>query len=86
MAEQSVAVPHFEGVCLYMRGSRKFCHRGSKFNKVSFLFFVVFPVDEGIEDPSITISLFKFSVFMRVAVLHRFYCIYLFQIQGKFCR
>ena len=32
-----------------MRGSRKFCQRGSKFD-INFL------VDEGIEDPNITIN------------------------------
>ena len=34
---------------VYMRGSRKFCQRGSKFDNV-------FLVDEGIEDPNITIN------------------------------
>ena len=33
-----------------MRGSRKFCQRGSKFDNFFFL------VDEGIEDPNITIN------------------------------
>ena len=32
-----------------MRGSRKFCQRGSKFD-------IFFLVDEGIEDPNITIN------------------------------
>ena len=37
-----------------MRGSRKFCQRGSKFDNGFFLFF--FLVDEGIEAPNITIN------------------------------
>ena len=42
-----------------MRGSRKFCQRGSKFDKVflfffSFFFFSFFFVVEGFEDPNIT--------------------------------
>ena len=36
-----------------MRGSRKFCQRGSKFDNVSF--FLFFLVDDGIEDPNTTI-------------------------------
>ena len=36
-----------------MRGSRKFCQRGSKFFNV---FFCIFLVDEGIEDLNITIN------------------------------
>ena len=40
-----------------MRGSRKFCHRGSNFDKVFLPFsFTFFLVDEGREDPSTTIS------------------------------
>ena len=42
-----------------MRGSRKFCQRGSKFDNVFFLFlffFIFFLVDEGIEDPTSTIN------------------------------
>ena len=35
-----------------MRGSRKFCQRGSKFDNVHFFFIV----DLGIEDPNITIN------------------------------
>ena len=35
-----------------MRGSRKFCQRGSKFDNICFLFFVV---GEGIEDPDTAI-------------------------------
>ena len=38
-----------------MRGSRKFCQRGSKFDNV-FFFFFFFLVDEGIEAPNITIN------------------------------
>ena len=37
-----------------MRGSRKFCQRGSKF--VTFFFFFFLLVDEGIEDPNTTID------------------------------
>ena len=37
-----------------MRGSRKFCERGSNFDVFCFFFVVV--VDEGREDPSSTIS------------------------------
>ena len=37
---------------LHMHGSRKFCQRGSKFDKV---FCFVFLVDEGIEDQNVTI-------------------------------
>ena len=37
-----------------MRGSRKFCQRGSKFENV--FFSILFYVDEGIEDPNTTIS------------------------------
>ena len=37
-----------------MRGSRKFCHRGSNINV--FIFFFPFFVDGGREDPSNTIS------------------------------
>ena len=37
-----------------MRGSRKFCQRGSKFDK--FFLLLLFLVDEGIEDPNITIN------------------------------
>ena len=33
-----------------MQGSRKFCQRGSKFDNVFFF------LDEGIEDPNITIN------------------------------
>ena len=36
-----------------MRGTRKFCQMGSKFD---FFFFCFFLVDEGIEDPNITIN------------------------------
>ena len=35
-----------------MRGSRKFCQRQSEFDKVSSVLLV----DEGIEDPNITIN------------------------------
>ena len=35
-----------------MHGSRKFCQSGSKFDNVFFFFLV----DEGIEDPNITIN------------------------------
>ena len=43
--------------CLGMRGSRKFCQRGSKFDYVFFLFlFFVFLVVEGIEDPNTAIN------------------------------
>ena len=37
----------------HMRGSRKFCQRGSNFDNV---FCFIFLVDEGREDPSTTIS------------------------------
>ena len=37
-----------------MRGSRKICQRGSKFDNVFFFFF--FLVVEGLEDPNIQIS------------------------------
>ena len=37
-----------------MRGSRKFCQRGSNCNNVFFLSFFIF--DEGRKDPSNTIS------------------------------
>ena len=37
-----------------MRRSRKFCQRGSKFDNIFYLFFIV--VDEGIEDPNIIIN------------------------------
>ena len=36
----------------FMRGSRKFCQRGSKFDKVFFFFLV----DEGIEDSNNAIN------------------------------
>ena len=40
-----------------MRGSRKFCQRGSNFENVSFWFVLFsFLVDEGREDPNTTIS------------------------------
>ena len=35
----------------FMRGPRKFCQRGSKFDNIFFFFFLV----EGIEDPNTTI-------------------------------
>ena len=38
-----------------MRGSRKFCHSGSKFDDVFFLFCFSLN-DEGIEDPNVTIN------------------------------
>ena len=37
-----------------MRGSRKFCQRGSKFDNV--FYSISFYVDEGREDPNTTIS------------------------------
>ena len=37
----------------FMRGSRKFCQRGSKIDKIFILFYLV---DEGIEVPNITIN------------------------------
>ena len=40
-------------VIFSMHGSRKFCQRGSKFDKV---FFFIFSVDEGIEDPNTAIN------------------------------
>ena len=40
----------------YMRGSRKFCQRGSNFDVFFFLLFFFFLVDESREDPSTTIS------------------------------
>ena len=40
-------------VIVNMRGSRKFCQWGSKFDNVFLVFFLV---DEGIEDPNVTIS------------------------------
>ena len=39
-----------------MHGSIKFCQRGSKFDIGFFSFFFSFLVDEGIEDPNITIN------------------------------
>ena len=39
-----------------MRGSRKFCQRGSNFENVFFLFCFSFLVDKGREDPNTTIS------------------------------
>ena len=40
-----------------MRGSRKFCQRGSKFDNVFLIFFCFFHlVDEGIEDQNIAIN------------------------------
>ena len=38
----------------HMGGSRKFCQRGSKFDKLNIFFFYL--VDEGIEDPNIAIN------------------------------
>ena len=38
-----------------MRGSRKFCQRGSNFNNVFVRFFYIF-FDEGRKDPNKTIS------------------------------
>ena len=42
--------------CLIMRGSRKFCQRGSKFESFFFYIYIYFLVDEGIEDPNTTIN------------------------------
>ena len=39
---------------LFMRGSRKFCQRGSKFDDFFLLLLSLF--DEGIEDPNNTIN------------------------------
>ena len=52
-----------------MRGSRKFCQRGSKFD-ISFYFFLV---DDGIEDPNITIN-WPSSARQRNAILMFRYC------------
>ena len=41
-----------DGAVHIMRGSRKFCRRGSKFDNIFFLFFAV---GEGIEDPDTAI-------------------------------
>ena len=46
---------HYEVGSLGMRGSRKFCQRGSKFDNI-FLLFLFFLVDEGIEDPNTAIN------------------------------
>ena len=52
-----------------MRGSRKFCQRGSNFDNV--FCFVVFLVDEEREDPSTTIS-GPSSAHQRNAIKRRF--------------
>ena len=46
-----------------MRGSRKFCQRGSKFDD----FFIFFLVDEGIEDPNTAINRLS-SARQRIAI------------------
>ena len=49
-----MTVEDFISNCINMRGSRKFCQRGSNFDNV-FLFFL-HVIDEGREDPITTIS------------------------------
>ena len=50
-----MTVEEFISNCINMRGSRKFCQRGSNFDNV-FLFFFLHVIDEGREDPNTTIS------------------------------
>ena len=40
----------------YPCADAKFCQRGSKFDNFFFFFFFFFLVDEGIEDPNVTIN------------------------------